>query len=68
MALASIQLCHIDRIVGHGGWQYFTVTVHDPDGGIVAVFKCDHEGDAVKLRNAIREHADQLLRVADYNR
>ena len=64
MPLANIQLCHMDpqdRAKGK-----FTVTVHDDAGHLLATFDCSSEHDARQLRNAIREHADRLRRVADY--
>lgn len=64
MALQSIQQCHIDPINRAEG--KFTVTVHADDGNQLAVFDCSSEADAIKLRNAIRDHADRLRRAADY--
>ena len=64
MALQSIQLCHMDPV--DRARQKFTVQINSDDGKMLAVFDCSSEHDAIKLRNAIREHADQLRRVADY--
>lgn len=64
MSLKSIQLATIspsNRAEGK-----FTVDVHSDDGNQLATFDCDSERDAVKLRDAIREHAARLRRVADY--
>ena len=44
----------------------YSVTVHTEDGKVHATFDCSSEYDARVLRNAIREHADKLRRVADY--
>lgn len=66
MPLQSTQLCHIDTIDRSKG--QFTVTVHSDDGKQLATFKCSSEGGAVKLRNAIREHADSLHQAKDYSR
>jgi hypothetical protein len=62
MALLSIQLCHIDR-VGDGRC---TVTCHSDDGKQLATFICANEADGLKLRNAIRDHAERLKSVGDY--
>jgi hypothetical protein len=66
MALKIIQLCHMDPSNRAEG--KFTVTVHDEEGNKSAEFDCASEHDARQLRNAIREHADRLRRVADYSR
>jgi hypothetical protein len=65
MALKSIQLATIspsNRAEGK-----FTVDAHSDDGNICATFDCDSEHDAIKLRNAIREHAARLRRVSDFS-
>ena len=64
MSLTSIQLCAIDPVDRAAG--KFQVTVHSDDGKQLAIFDCSSEMDARRLRTAIREHADQLRRVADY--
>mgnify|MGYP001276664421 CR=1 FL=1 len=64
MSLTSIQLCTIDPVERAAG--KFQVTVHSDDGRQLAIFDCSSEMDALHLRTAIREHADQLRRVADY--
>jgi len=64
MSLTSIQLCTIDPVDRAAG--KFQVTVHSDDGKQLAIFDCSSEPDALRLRTAIREHADQLRRVADY--
>jgi len=64
MALKSIQLAAINPINRAEG--RFEVVVHSDDGHQVAMFDCGSEIDAIKLRTAIREHADCLRRVADY--
>lgn len=64
MSLASIHLCAIDPVDRAAG--KFQVTVHSDDGKQLAIFDCSSEMDALRLRTAIREHADQLNRVADY--
>lgn len=64
MSLKSIQLATIDPSNRAEG--KFNVTVHSDDGHLLAIFDCSSEHDARHLRNAIREHADQLRRVADY--
>lgn len=64
MSLKSIQLATIspsNRAEGK-----FTVTINSDDGNMAATFNCSSERDAVRLRNAIREHADELRRVFDY--
>lgn len=64
MALKNIQLATIspsNRAEGK-----FIVDVHSDDGLVCATFDCDSEHDAVKLRNAIRDHASRLRRVSDY--
>lgn len=64
MSLTSIQLCTIDPV--DRAAEKFQVTVHSDDGKQLAIFDCTGEMEALKLRTAIREHADQLRRVADY--
>ena len=64
MALKSIQLCHMDP--EDRANDKYSVTVHTEDGKVHATFDCSSEYDARVLRNAIREHADKLRRVADY--
>lgn len=64
MSLSSNQLCAIDPVDRAAG--KFQVTVHSDDGKQLAIFDCSSEPDALRLRTAIREHADQLRRVADY--
>lgn len=64
MALASIQLCHIDPIDRAAG--KFQVTVHHEGDNMQALFTCSSERDAIALRNAIREHADCLSDVFDF--
>lgn len=64
MALTSIQLCHMDPSNRAEG--KFTVTINSDDGHQHATFDCNSEHDAIVLRNAIRDHADRLRRVADY--
>ena len=64
MALKSIQLCHIDPVNRAEG--AFTVTINGDDGNISAVLRCSSELDAIRLRNAIRDHADYLARVDDF--
>ena len=64
MALKSIQLCHMDP--HNRKASEFTVTVNNEGGNICATFYCTSERDARILRDAIREHSDGLLRVADY--
>ncbi len=64
MALKSIQLATIspsNRAEGK-----FIVDVHSDDGKLTATFDCSSECDAVQLRKAIRDHADQLRRVSDF--
>lgn len=71
MALKSIQLCHIDRVTVHaddGNDFVWEVTVHSDTQQQLAVFRCQTETDGLALRNAIREHAMKLRRVADYDR
>lgn len=65
MPLQDINLCHIDPSNKSEG--KYTVTVHTNSGGAHAVFDCDSEHDALKLREAIRQHAAQLKRVNDYS-
>ena len=64
MSLSNIQLCTIDAVDRAAG--KFQVTVHSDDGKQLAIFDCTGEMEALKLRTAIREHADQLRRAADY--
>jgi hypothetical protein len=64
MSLASIGLCTIDPVDRPAG--KFDVTVNSDDGNQLAIFACSSEHDALRLRTAIREHADRLRRVADY--
>ncbi len=64
MSLTSIQLCTIDPVDRAAG--HFVVTAYSDDGKQMAIFDCSSEHDALRLRTAIREHADQLRRVADY--
>lgn len=71
MALQSIQLCHIDRVTVNaddGTDHVWEVTVHSNDQQKHATFRCATEGAALALRDAIRENADKLRRVADYSR
>lgn len=66
MALSSIQLATIspsNRAEGQ-----FTVDVHSDDGLKRATFDCGSEGGAIKLRNALREHADRLRATSDFSR
>lgn len=66
MSLKNIQLAAINPIDRPAGrWE---VVVHSNDGNQIAMFECGSELAAVQLRNAIREHADSLRRVADYRR
>ena len=64
MALQSTQLCHMDPVDRASG--KFTVTCNTEAGDVLATFACSSEHDARQLRNAIRDHADKLARVADY--
>jgi len=64
VSLKDIQLAHISAVDRAAG--KFEVVVHSDDGKQVAAFDCGSEGDAIKLRSAIREHADRLRRVFDY--
>ena len=64
MALKNIQLCHMDPSNRAEG--KFTVTINSEDGLQLATFDCSSEAFARQLRNAIRDYADQLRRVADY--
>lgn len=64
MSLASIQLCTIDPVDRAAG--HFAVTAYSDDGKQMAIFDCSSEHDALRLRTAIREHADRLRRAADY--
>jgi len=64
MALKSIQLAHMDRHEEDS----FTVTVWSESQQQYAKFKCANERHAVKLRDALREHAECLVQVADYDR
>lgn len=64
MSLASIQLCTIDPVDRAAG--HFAVTAYSDDGKQMAIFDCSSEPDALRLRTAIREHADRLRRAADY--
>jgi len=66
MALKSIQSCHMDPINRAEG--KFTVTANSDDASQQAIFRCSSEDAARKLRDAIREHADELRRVYDYSR
>lgn len=66
MALKDIQLCHMDPV--DRAQDKFTVTVHSEGGSLYAMFDCSSKHDARELRNAIRDHATRLKRVADYNR
>ena len=66
MALKDIQFCHIDPVNRAEG--KFEVTVHDDEGKQLAIFSCSSERSGLALRNAIREHADRLRRVADYRK
>lgn len=71
MALKSIQLCHIDRVTlarESGDVSTWEVTVHSNDEKMHAMFRCETEADGLALRNAIRDHASFLRRVADYSR
>ena len=61
MALKNIQLCHMDPVNRAEG--KFSVTANSDDGRLQAVFYCDSEDDARKLRDAIRDHATELRRV-----
>lgn len=64
MSLKDIQLAAINPLNRAEG--KFEVIVHSDDGAQQAQFTCSSEDDAIRLRNAIREHADCLRRVADY--
>lgn len=64
MSLKSIQQAAINPINRAEG--KFEVVVHSDDGNQIAMFNCDSEHDAIKLRDAIRDHASCLRRVADY--
>lgn len=64
MPLKSIQLATISPVNRAEG--KFIVDVHSDDGSMRATFDCDSELDAIKLRNAIREHASRLKRVSDF--
>lgn len=64
MALKDINLAQISPSNRKEG--QFTVTVYSDDGKQQATFKCSSEFDAVKLRNALRTHADELSNAADY--
>lgn len=66
MPLSNIQLAAINPINRHPLANRFEVVVHSDDGNQIAMFDCASETDAIKLRNAIREYADKLRRVADY--
>lgn len=66
MSLKSIQLCHIDPV--NRAENVFEVTVHSDDQQQLAIFRCSSETGALKLRDAIREHADTLRRAANYTR
>lgn len=68
MALKSIQLAHMDRHVDKSGESNFRVTIHSDDQQMHATFACSTESDARILRDALREHANSLQRVADYSR
>lgn len=71
MPLQSIQLCHIDRVSldrARDDTPAWDVTVHSDDQQQHATFRCTTEADGIALRNAIRQHADKLRRVADYSR
>ena len=66
MTLKSIQLATIspqDR-----ARQLFTVDVHSDDGTKGAIFRCTGEREALHLRDAIRYHADALVRTFDYDK
>ena len=65
MALKSIQLATINSVDRDN--DKFEVVVHSDDGNRLAIFDCSSEFGAIKLRNAIRDHADRLRRVADYS-
>lgn len=64
MGLKSIQLCHMDP--SNRARDEFTVTCNSDDGHLLATFDCASEGAARHLRDAIRDYAVQLRRVADY--
>lgn len=64
MALKSIQLAAINPVNRDLG--KFEVVVHSDDGNQMAVFPVTGEHNAIRLRTAIRELADELRRVADY--
>ncbi len=64
MTLKSIELAVINPI--NRAEAKFEVVVHSDDGDQLAQFSCSSECSALILRNAIREHADCLRRVADY--
>ena len=64
MPLKNIQLCHIDPVDRAN--DVFDVTANSDDGKQLAVFRCSSESSALKLRSAIRDHADELRRAADY--
>jgi hypothetical protein len=64
MSLKTILLCHMDPV--DRARDKFTVTINSEDGNMLATFDCSSEHDARRLRDAIRDHADRLRRVADY--
>lgn len=71
MPLKSIQLCHIDRVTlarEDGDVNAWEVTIHSDDQMQHATFRCETEAGGLALRNAIRENASFLRRVADYSR
>lgn len=59
----TVQLNPIDRAAGR-----FEVVVYKAGtgGDVAAYFECNSEGDALRLRTAIRDCAEQLRRVHDY--
>jgi hypothetical protein len=64
MSLKNIQLAAINPINRLN--NLFEVVVHSDDGYQIAMFDCTGESGAIKLRDAIREHADKLRRAAEY--
>lgn len=71
MPLKSIQLCHMDPVTVNaddGTDRVWEVTVHSDDQMKHATFRCHTEAEARALRDAIRENAHRLRRVADYSR
>lgn len=62
----NIELCHIDPV--DRAADLFEVTVQDSAGTKLAIFRCSGEGNARRLRDAIRDYADELRRVFDAGR